>query len=79
MLANYPVSAMLRAADINRARDFYTGKLGLPLMMEDEGVFMVAAGQGTSIAVYERPGPAPENNETDLTPSAGTRNLPWSR
>ena len=64
MLANYPVAAMLRAEDIQRAKNFYTGTLGLSLVteMDDQGFFMVSAGQGTMISVYQRPGPAPENN-----------------
>jgi catechol 2,3-dioxygenase-like lactoylglutathione lyase family enzyme len=63
MLANYPVAAMLRAGNIERAKRFYTETLGLSLAMEQGVAFVVEAGGGTQIAVYQRENmPVPQNN-----------------
>ena len=63
MLANYPVYTMLRAADVGRARQFYTETLDLSVAYDMGSVFGVAAGNGTIISVYQRDGSrAPENN-----------------
>ena len=57
MFANSPISPVLRAADLARAKRFYTETLGLPLLMEiDDAVFSVSAGQGTRLNVYLRDG-----------------------
>lgn len=63
MIANYPVSAMLRAVDSDRAKTFYTETLGLILVAEIGKAFIVKAGKGTFIAVYQREDmPVPQNN-----------------
>ena len=62
MLANLPVIPQLRAADAKRAKRFYTDKLGLPLIMEMDGVFMVGAGKGTRLVVYQREDEGPPTN-----------------
>lgn len=63
-LSDYPVSAVLRAENAERAKKFYTQVLGLT-QREVTGPTMelvFAAGGGTNFQVYERPGmPAPEN------------------
>ena len=56
MLANLPIAPVLRAADVERAKRFYTQTLGLPLMMDMGEVFTVGAGNGTVLAVYQRDG-----------------------
>jgi catechol 2,3-dioxygenase-like lactoylglutathione lyase family enzyme len=63
-LAGYPATAVLRAEDYDRAKRFYTEVLGLQAQAAAgptrEGLF--AAGAGTSVSIYERPGmPAPQN------------------
>jgi predicted enzyme related to lactoylglutathione lyase len=63
-----PFSAVLRAEDYYRARQFYADKLGLEV--EDapgghEG--FVHGGQGTRVLIYERPGmPAPQNTTLSI-------------
>jgi predicted enzyme related to lactoylglutathione lyase len=63
-VSTYPVVAVLRAENLDRARTFYRDVLGLT---EDrsqpvEGVAFFSAGGGTQISIYERHGmPAPEN------------------
>jgi len=63
-VGGYPVAAVIRAEDFGRARTFYTEVLGLAEKPAagptNESVFV--AGDGTMLAIYERPGmPAPEN------------------
>jgi len=64
-LGDYPVAGVLRAENFGRAAKFYTEVLGLtPRQMNEspttEGMF--AAGDGTMVQIYERPGmPAPQN------------------
>lgn len=63
-LADYPVAGVLRAEDYDRAKRFYTEVLGLAEVTAggptQEGMF--AAGDGTRVTIYERPGmPAPQN------------------
>ena len=63
-LGDYPAAAVLRAEDLARAKTFYAEVLGLkPTAASgptDEGLF--AAGGGTRLMIYERPGmPAPQN------------------
>lgn len=52
ILADAPVSAGLPAADIERAKAFYEGTLGLPLVQDLEGALMFACGNGTMFFVY---------------------------
>jgi len=59
MLANYPVNAILPTVDVERARAFYSGTLGLPLVDDTGEVLIFGAGGGTRIALYLRPGGGP--------------------
>ncbi len=52
ILADAPVSAGLPAADIERAKAFYEGTLGLPVVQDLEGALMFACGNGTMFFVY---------------------------
>ncbi len=55
MLTDSPVSAVLPAMDMARAKDFYQNKLGLKLMpmpMDDPMIF--EAGDKTALVVYHR-------------------------
>ena len=52
ILADAPVNAGLPASDIERARAFYEGTLGLPLVQDVEGALMFACGNGTMFFVY---------------------------
>jgi catechol 2,3-dioxygenase-like lactoylglutathione lyase family enzyme len=59
MLADAPVSAILVAADIERAKKFYVEKLGLrsveyPGSLGDDAMFN--SGDGTMLYLYEREG-----------------------
>ncbi len=55
MLSNSMVAPTLPAVDIKRARKFYEEKLGLKVVMEDPSPgFMLQAGGGTMIYVYQR-------------------------
>jgi catechol 2,3-dioxygenase-like lactoylglutathione lyase family enzyme len=63
-IAGLPITAVLRAEDLERAREFYTGVLGLtdetPGGLTSERMFV--AGDGTRVTIYARPGmPAPQN------------------
>ncbi|MGA9531204.1 MAG: VOC family protein [Anaerolineales bacterium] len=59
ILSRLPVSVVVPATDIERAKAFYKDKLGLSLEMEDEGSLMLSAGEGTGLFVYLRPGGQP--------------------
>ena len=52
ILADAPVSAGLPASDIERARAFYEGTLGLPIVQEFEGALTFSSGNGTMLFVY---------------------------
>jgi catechol 2,3-dioxygenase-like lactoylglutathione lyase family enzyme len=53
VLANYPVSATLAAADIDRARAFYRDTLGLELSPESPEVgALYECGSGTLLFIY---------------------------
>ena len=55
MLTTARVHAVLPAVDLKRARTFYEGKLGLKVVNEDPSPgFVLKAGAGTYIYVYER-------------------------
>ena len=62
-LSDYPVAGVLRAEDFDRARRFYTEVLGLVEgQSAGPGAAMFAAGSGSMVMIYERPGmPAPGN------------------
>lgn len=56
MLSQSPVCPVLPAKDLNRARQFYTEKLGLKeTASNDPGGTMFEAGEGSKIYMYERP------------------------
>lgn len=61
--ANYPVGAVLRAEDLDRAKQFYTDVMGFTVDEQSvPGGLLLRAGQGSMLMVYERPGmPAPQN------------------
>ena len=65
LLGGFPVAGVVRADDIVRAKRFYLDVLGLSESDGSEdvpGEVMLAAGNGTSVVLYERPGmPAPGN------------------
>lgn len=53
MLADYPVFPSIRVSDIESARDFYEGKLGLKAVYEKEGELLLLAGKNSRIYLYE--------------------------
>jgi catechol 2,3-dioxygenase-like lactoylglutathione lyase family enzyme len=55
MLGDAPVAATLAVADMERARSFYEGKLGLAVEAEVEGTIRYRCGHGTGLALFERP------------------------
>ncbi len=54
MLGDKSVRAMLPAVDLDRAKRFYTEKLGLRVKLELPGAIMFEAGGGTVLGVYQR-------------------------
>jgi catechol 2,3-dioxygenase-like lactoylglutathione lyase family enzyme len=55
MLTNAPVSPTLPAVDLERAKQFYEGKLGLRVILEDPSPGAVLeAGEGTTLYIYQR-------------------------
>ncbi|HXH27299.1 MAG TPA: VOC family protein [Candidatus Acidoferrum sp.] len=55
MLNNAPISAVLPAMDLTRAKDFYQNKLGLKqVVMPIEDPLIFEAGKGTTLVVYHR-------------------------
>jgi catechol 2,3-dioxygenase-like lactoylglutathione lyase family enzyme len=64
MLQDSPLYATVAVTDIDAARDFYGGSLGLSIIAEPApDVVILQAGAGTQIQVYQRP---------DHVPSAAT-------
>jgi catechol 2,3-dioxygenase-like lactoylglutathione lyase family enzyme len=55
VLSNAPISAVLPAADVRRAKAFYEGTLGLPVKKETDGEVRFECGRGTVLFVYESP------------------------
>ena len=75
-LSDYPAAAVLRAEDLVRAKRFYTDVLGLRQRdfpgPAGEGIAVFAAGAGSMIMIYERPGmPAPQNTALGFGVPAG--------
>lgn len=64
-LGDFPVAGVIRADDYARAAKFYTEVLGFTVLRASQGTGdagMFAAGAGTMVSIYERPGmPAPQN------------------
>jgi len=55
MLKNAPVTPILPATDIERAKKFYTEKLGLTVSPSQEpGGIMFEAGMGSKLYIYQR-------------------------
>ena len=55
MLTNAPIHPTLPAVDLDRARKFYEGTLGLKVAQTDPSPGIVfEAGEGTSVYVYRR-------------------------
>jgi catechol 2,3-dioxygenase-like lactoylglutathione lyase family enzyme len=52
VLAGSAVSAGLPASDMARARSFYEGTLGLPVLQDVEGSVVYACGDGSRLFVY---------------------------
>lgn len=49
MLGNHPVTPVLLATDLAAAREFYHGKLGLPMVRENENAIVFSCGSGTHL------------------------------
>ena len=74
-LGDFPAAAVLRAEDISRAKKYYTDVVGLkPIDIPTSGSEgMFAAGEGTMVLIYERPGmPAPQNTTLGFNLPADT-------
>jgi predicted enzyme related to lactoylglutathione lyase len=56
MLDKCPATAVLVAKDLDRAKKFYQEKLGLKLRQGPEGVIIFEAGNGTTVALYQKEG-----------------------
>jgi catechol 2,3-dioxygenase-like lactoylglutathione lyase family enzyme len=54
MLTDAQVHATIPVVDMDRAKKFYTEKLGLKVMMENPGGVMFEAGAGTGLFLYQR-------------------------
>ncbi len=59
MLRDAPVVPTIAVADIERAWTFYADVLGLEVVEESSAGIFFAAGGGTMLFVYPRPGAAP--------------------
>jgi len=58
MLGNFPLAAMLPVVDLDRAKKFYGGTLGLKQVEEHEdNEVMYQAAAGTTLGIYRRPTP----------------------
>ena len=70
MLVNAPVHAVLPAVDLDRARKFYEGKLGLKAVRVDpdpaSGV-LYEAGKGTKLYIYKREATKAEHTVAGFT------------
>lgn len=66
VLSIAPASAVIRAADLERAKHFYGETLGLRLrdIPGRQGEVQVLAGDGTLVCIYERPTTAAPVNTT---------------
>jgi catechol 2,3-dioxygenase-like lactoylglutathione lyase family enzyme len=51
MLAEHPIAPVLLATDLAAAREFYHGKLGLPIGREDQNAIVFQCGRGTHLDV----------------------------
>jgi catechol 2,3-dioxygenase-like lactoylglutathione lyase family enzyme len=55
MLSEARVAPTLAVTDMERAREFYEGKLGLTVEAAVEGTIRFTCGGGTGLALFERP------------------------
>jgi catechol 2,3-dioxygenase-like lactoylglutathione lyase family enzyme len=51
MLGNHPIAPVLLATDLAAAREFYHGKLGLPIERQNENAIVFRCGSGTHLDV----------------------------
>ena len=51
MLRDFPVDVVLLATDLNLAKDFYSDKLGLPLIDESEQSLTFSCGGGSRVLI----------------------------
>ena len=51
MLSNYPIDVVLLAMDLVAAKDFYAGKIGLPVLSETPGGVTFQCGGDTRLVV----------------------------
>jgi len=65
-LSDHAVSAVMATADMDKARDFYEGKLKLPVESDNtpEGPVTYACGEGSVISVYLSPEHAGKSTAT---------------
>lgn len=54
MLGNAPIAPTIPVTDINRAKDFYTSKLGLTVKEENSAGVTLSAGDNTAVYLYQR-------------------------
>ena len=65
-MSQFPVSAVMATADIDKAKDFYGGKLELEVASDNtpDGPITYKGGEGTVISVYESPDHAGKSTAT---------------
>jgi catechol 2,3-dioxygenase-like lactoylglutathione lyase family enzyme len=63
-LSGYKVAAGLAVSDMDRAREFYEGKLGLPVGIDSGDNLQYRCGEGTVIHVYLSPEHAGKSTAT---------------
>ena len=63
-LGEYKVAAGLAVSDMDRAREFYEGKLGLPVGIDSGDNLQYLCGEGTVIHVYLSPEHAGKSTAT---------------
>ena len=51
MLGNHPITPVLLATDLAAAREFYHGKLGLPIERENDNAIVFSCGSGIHLDV----------------------------
>jgi catechol 2,3-dioxygenase-like lactoylglutathione lyase family enzyme len=64
-LSDFPVGAVMAVSDLQRARDFYEGKLGLTPQGDDsEEIVSYECGDGTGFSIYLSPDHAGKSTAT---------------
>jgi catechol 2,3-dioxygenase-like lactoylglutathione lyase family enzyme len=64
ILSRYRVSAGFAVSDMDRAREFYEGKLGLPVGTDSGDNVSYRCGEGTEVYVYRSPDHAGKSTAT---------------